>query len=80
MHPLDPIDGGVVEQVWPVFFALLKVPRRSHVSFSDISIMPLISGIWLIGWPAGPVFLHSGACERPRHRGAARPHSIFSCG
>src|ERR1700693_1076374 len=30
-------------------FALLKVPRCSRVSFSDVSIMLLISGIWLIG-------------------------------
>src|SRR5664279_3569438 len=30
-------------------FALLKVLRCSRVSFSDVSIMLLISGIWLIG-------------------------------
>ena len=30
-------------------FALLNVPRCSRVSFSDVSIMLLISGIWLIG-------------------------------
>src|SRR4051812_22415586 len=30
-------------------FALLNVPRCSRVSFSDVSITLLISGIWLIG-------------------------------
>src|SRR5271168_5192059 len=30
-------------------FALLNVPRCSRVSFSAVSIMLLISGIWLIG-------------------------------
>ena len=49
MHLLHPIDGGVVEHVWLVRFALLKVPRCSRVSFRDVSIMLLISGIWLIG-------------------------------